>query len=307
MNINDLKYIVTIADEGSITKASNKLFVAQPSLSLCIKRIEENMRLKIFNRVGNGLALTKDGEFFCAYARRILNEYNALIRLKDDLNNLNGGKLSIGVTESLAPLVIPMVFVKFRDEYPEVDVEFIEDNSLSLENKLISGEIEAAFMHFPIINQSLYSTDFKSDRYVLYMRKSCIHHKKAFKVEGDDNLHINLKYLRNEPFAMTVTGGKTRSFYDSIFNCAGFTPNVVYRTQSMPTLQSLVEADYCSAIIPEHYFWGNEHQSEYLIIETDIPIENDYRYVVAHKEESLLSHATIRFLQLLKDGAFDIK
>ena len=64
MNINDLKYIVTIADEGSITKASNKLFVAQPSLSLCIKRIEENMRLKIFNRVGNGMALTKDGEFF---------------------------------------------------------------------------------------------------------------------------------------------------------------------------------------------------------------------------------------------------
>ena len=63
--------------------------------------------------------------------------------------------------------------------------------------------------------------------------------QKAFKVEGDDNLHgVNLKYLRNEPFAMTVTGGKTRSFYDSISNCAGFTPNVVYRTQSMPTLQS---------------------------------------------------------------------
>ncbi len=78
MTLQQLKYIITVSEEGSISKAANKLFISQPSLTNQIHEVENEFNIKIFNRTNKGIIVSQDGEIFLGYARQILTQYNML-------------------------------------------------------------------------------------------------------------------------------------------------------------------------------------------------------------------------------------
>ena len=74
MTLQQLKYVITAADAGSISKASKLLFISQPSLTNAIKDLEEEMNVSIFNRTNKGISISKEGEIFLGYARQVLEQ-----------------------------------------------------------------------------------------------------------------------------------------------------------------------------------------------------------------------------------------
>lgn len=96
LNVREIEYILTIANEGSITKAAQKLFIAQPSLSQVLKRVEAELGVSLFNRVKSRLKLTPEGEVFVSSGQEIME----IIRKLDDkfsvLSNAESGKLVVG-------------------------------------------------------------------------------------------------------------------------------------------------------------------------------------------------------------------
>ena len=74
MTLQQLKYIVTIAETGNITEAAKKLFISQPSLTNAVRELEKEMQITIFNRTNRGVALSNEGDVFLSYARQVLEQ-----------------------------------------------------------------------------------------------------------------------------------------------------------------------------------------------------------------------------------------
>lgn len=74
MTLQQLKYVITVAETGTITEAANKLYISQPSLTNAIHELEKEMNIIIFNRTNKGICLSKEGEAFLGYARQVLEQ-----------------------------------------------------------------------------------------------------------------------------------------------------------------------------------------------------------------------------------------
>ena len=101
MTTKELLYVKTVADEKNISKAAKKLFIAQPSLSQSIQRIEESVGTELFNRTSGGLTMTFAGERYYHMAVQVLKLYQDFEMEISDINNLKTGRIHLGTTNHL--------------------------------------------------------------------------------------------------------------------------------------------------------------------------------------------------------------
>ena len=107
MTSRELEYIKTVADEKSISSAARKLYIAQPSLSQSLQRIEENLGAKLFNRTPSGLTLTYAGERCYQMACQVLKIYSDFEAEISDINQLKTGRIVMGTTNHLGTVILP--------------------------------------------------------------------------------------------------------------------------------------------------------------------------------------------------------
>ncbi len=130
MEIATLRSLVTIAEEGSMTRAAAKLHLTQSAISMQIKRLEEGLSMKAFDRYSHGMAPTANGEQLIHYAQQMLS-------LNDEvLGRLTGsqfeGQLSLGVPSDIIEPYIPEILKAFVRDYPRVQVKLVTNNTLTL-------------------------------------------------------------------------------------------------------------------------------------------------------------------------------
>lgn len=149
MTSRELEYIKTVADEKSISSAARKLYIAQPSLSQSLQRIEENLGAKLFNRTPSGLTLTYAGERCYQMACQVLKIYSDFEAEISDINQLKTGRIVMGTTNHLGTVILPEILLEFKENSPSVELEILEDNTGNLEAKLLTGAMDFALLHAP--------------------------------------------------------------------------------------------------------------------------------------------------------------
>lgn len=140
MTSKELLYVKTIAEEKSISQAAKLLFIAQPSLSQALSRIEDNLGTPLFTRTTGGLNLTYAGERYYQTACRILKIYENLEGEISDINGLRTGRIRMGITNHLGTVVLPKILPPFRRQCPFIELEILEETTDKLENRLLSGQ-----------------------------------------------------------------------------------------------------------------------------------------------------------------------
>lgn len=140
MTTKELLYVKTVADEHNISKAAKKLFMAQPSLSQSIQRIEESIGMPLFHRTTTGLTLTFAGERYYHMAVQVLKMYEDFQLEISDINNLKTGRIHIGITNHLGTLVLPRVLPAYKNICPHVEITIHEENTAALEQQLLAGK-----------------------------------------------------------------------------------------------------------------------------------------------------------------------
>ena len=146
MELKELEYIVTIAEEGGISKAAKKLYLAQSSLSQFLSRYESELDVKLFQRTGSGVRPTAAGEVFIRNARQMLQQFE---RVKTELKEAElpkGGRISFGISSFRGAALIPPVLKRFQTAYPTVDVVISEHDSSVLRRKIAAGELDMALV-----------------------------------------------------------------------------------------------------------------------------------------------------------------
>ena len=117
MNTNQLKYIVTIAEELNITKASKKLFVSQSSLSQCIKNLEKELKITLFETNVTPLKLTYAGEVYVNWAKKVLNSQDEMLEKIKEISTQNDVRIIVGVATHRSIYLLPQVIKEFRKKY----------------------------------------------------------------------------------------------------------------------------------------------------------------------------------------------
>ena len=125
MNRSDLEKIVAIAEEGSMAKAAQRLYITQPALSKCLNRVEEELGEPLFLRRPNGLTLTYSGECLVQRAYQILRMYRDLETDFCDLNEMRRGVLRLGTARRISAVVLPEAIARFASRYPSIKNEIV--------------------------------------------------------------------------------------------------------------------------------------------------------------------------------------
>lgn len=149
MNLKELNYIVTIADEGSISRAAEKLYMAQSSLSQFLQLYEAELGAPLFMRTSRGVRPTASGSVFLNHARQILLQYHRAQSELWDIEELSGGRIELGISTFRGTYLLPPVLKRFRDRYPKIHVEITEKDSMYLEEMILEGLLDMALLALP--------------------------------------------------------------------------------------------------------------------------------------------------------------
>lgn len=149
MNLRDLSYIIAISEEKSISKAAERLFMAQSSLSQSLSTIERELDTKLFVRTSTGVRPTEAGRLMVSYAHHNLSDFHKLKDEIQDIDELKGGSVIMGISTFRGTFLMPEVLKEFRRAYPDIHVVIVEENSMILEQMLRAGTIDLAIIILP--------------------------------------------------------------------------------------------------------------------------------------------------------------
>lgn len=146
MHLHQLKYVREIArNDLSISKAAKALKTSQPSVSNQLQQLEEELRLKIFERRGKRLvAITPMGEKILVIAERVLHDINNIESLADESHDEEHGTLSLGTTQTQALYALPDAIKAFSERYPNVHLNMLQGTPREIAELAAAGEIDLA-------------------------------------------------------------------------------------------------------------------------------------------------------------------
>lgn len=146
MDLKKLNYFCALAQIGNFTHTATHLGIAQPALSMAIKKLEEEVGLKLVNRTERKMTLTSDGEVLLRHAQHILESVTQAEREIQELKGIETGSIQFGASSMLSSYYLPEVLAKFKKRYPKVRVTLIEAGTASLQQMLLEGELDLAMI-----------------------------------------------------------------------------------------------------------------------------------------------------------------
>lgn len=155
MTITQLKYLLAVAEFKNFTIAAENSFVTQPTLSMQIQKLEEELDVTIFNRKKKPIALTPIGEKIIEQAKLIVNESNRITDIVDQQKGFIGGEFRLGIIPTVMPTLLPYFLKNFLKKYPKVYLIIEELNTEEIIKKLNEGYLDAGIAATPLENESI--------------------------------------------------------------------------------------------------------------------------------------------------------
>lgn len=308
MNTKELQYFKMIADEKSISRAAKKLFIAQPSLSQYVKRIEESLGVQLFNRTSTGLNLTYAGERYYLMATQILKVYENFEFEISDINHLRTGHINIGITRLLGACLLPKVLPCFHSICPNIEISISEVTSILQEEQLLAGKLDFSLMHSPLPedrNKAINYEPLASDPFLIAIPMNSPLREKARPLKDGEKFQVlDLKELQDEPFIMTLKGQRIRQVSDRILRSAGIiNPKIFMESSTLDTVLRCVAVGLGVTLVPMRYMplSNIDIPPKYYAIP---PEYNAYwNQCIATQKDLYLSKASILFIRLVREFA----
>lgn len=166
-----LKVFYTAARHSSFSKAAEELFISQPAISKHIQALEQYFETKLFVRQGNKVGLTAEGKVLYDYASDVMERYKKMQYEMDQLAHRNRGQIRIGASTTLTQYVLPELLKEFRKEYPDIQLEIVNENTEQVETALMKKEIDLGMIEGRSKRRELKYTAFLRDELVLTTKK----------------------------------------------------------------------------------------------------------------------------------------
>jgi len=184
MTITQLKYTLAVAEHGNFTTASEKCFVTQPTLSMQVQKLEEELGVTIFNRSTKPLQVTEVGEKVLNQARKIIEESTRMNDVISEEKGVIGGTLKVGIIPTVTSTLLPLFLNIFTKKHKNVDLKIEEFNTETIVQKLEDNSIDCAIAATPLNNEKVIERPLYYEPFVAYVPK---HHS----LSGNKYLEID--------------------------------------------------------------------------------------------------------------------
>ena len=188
MTITQLKYVLAVAEYKNFTLAAEKCFVTQPTLSMQIQKIEEELSIQIFDRTKKPIQLTDIGQKIVNQAKNIVNEADRIHDIVEQQKGFIGGEFRLGIIPTIMPTLLPMFLNNFIKKYPKVKLIIEELNTEEIITKLNNGHLDAAIAATPLMEEKIKEIVLYFEPFVAYIPES--HHN--FQKEDIEVSDLNL-------------------------------------------------------------------------------------------------------------------
>lgn len=169
MTITQLQYILAVAEHKNFTLAAEKSFVTQPTLSMQIQKVEEELDVIIFDRTKKPIQVTEVGEQIVNQAKNIVLEATRMKDIVDQQKGFIGGQFRLGIIPTVMPTLLPMFLKTFTNKYPKVRLIIEELNTDAIIRKLKNGHLDAAIAATPLEEDKLKEIVLYFEPFVAYI------------------------------------------------------------------------------------------------------------------------------------------
>ena len=238
MTLRHLRIFVAVCETNSITAAGEKLFIAQPSVSLAIKELETHYGVKLFDRISKRLHLTAVGKQFLQYATHIVSLFE---EIETNLKNWDSiGKLRIGTSITIGNDLLPDLILALQAQYPDLTIEALVDNSKNIEAALLANQIDIGLIEGTCEHPYLYQEAFLQDELVFICHPT---HPFA-------NQDIDISMLHQQPFLLREKGSAGRELLECLLTTHQLTISTRFQSISTHALVKGVEANLGLSLLP---------------------------------------------------------
>lgn len=241
MKIQQLRYVVAVAEEQHFTRAAQQLHVAQPSLSQQVKALESELGAELFDRSRGAVTLTAAGEAFLPWARRALADLDAARAEVRELQGRRRGQLALGATPSLTTGLLPAVLARLHTAYPGIELRLHEAGSPDLALQVVDGRLDLALVILPTASTGVTTVALAEEELVLAVPPT---HALA----GTDRLPVSA--LRDVPLVVFREGYDLRVRTYALCRAAGFEPTLALEGGEMDGVLALAAAGLGPTVVP---------------------------------------------------------
>lgn len=314
-----MRYVKMVYEQRSFTRAAEKLFISQPSLSAMVKKVEAELGTAIFDRGTTPLELTEAGQAYIEYIEEIEQNEALLNEKLWDIQNLNKGHISVGGSNYILANILPLILQCIMPYYPGIVFETVEENSFSLHQMLLSGALDFVIDSSSTEDSSLSYHNLFEERILLAVPTQDPINSRLiqYQINVSDLGHIQWKSIclphelarmvLNRPFILLKSENDMYQRARDVFLYFKLQPQVILYLDQLNTSLQYTAHGLGSSFVTDTLFQYGNHYPNICLYAIDTP-SCQRKLCVVHKRGKYISKAGKLFIQTAQKLFFvDIK
>ncbi len=286
MNIRQLSHFVAVVEEKSVTRAAKRLNIAQPALSISIRKFEEQLGLSLFQRLDRQMLLTQEGKTLLTHAQKILRQVDDAKLAMNELKGLMKGEVRLGTPSMMGSYYFPEIIMAFKSCFPNLKMTVVEAGTQDIRAMIMAGEIDVGVIR---------NTDVPKELEVDPLLRS-----QMVAVVGKQHEYANRQALSFEDFfsqelVMFKPGYFHRDFIDEVCKVGGHQALFSFETNLLPMILSIVKREFAITALLELV---DDNESDLVGVPFEPPVYVDL--ALAWRKDGYLSKADKTFIDFVK-------
>jgi LysR family cyn operon transcriptional activator len=242
IKLRQLQYFLAVADKMHFSRAAEKVFVTQPTLSHQIAELESHVGTLLFDRTGKVVRLTEAGRLFATHATKALQELDSGCTALRELEGLQRGTLNIGASQSFVRKLLPPLLGDFMNGYPAIRLNIQEMTATQIERNLANGSLDLGIAFEPSVMEETEVEPILEERLLLVVGHN---HPLAHLTS------VQLRQLDDHPLVFFTQEFSTRRLVSNYFDTVSARLNLVCETNSIEVMLGVVMQTNVATILPE--------------------------------------------------------
>ena len=294
MTDREYLYISTIAQCGSITKAAEKLFIAQPSLTQSLQRIEGRYGTSFFRRGKSSLHLTEAGQHYLEAGEKIQQLYDQMVNEISSVSEEEQGQLNLGFTTFQGRMLLPEVLMRYRERFPMMTVNLFESSTGQLEQLAREGRLDVALIHTPF-------HDLQFNQIPLYKESFHLAISEAARLCMESSGQVTPELMNTLRFILPASNYRIRQVAERVCSTAGIVPKISYCTTNFLTSLSLAEKGLGATFVPRSYAKYYAPESQLLCIPFPAAWNANWELMAVYGEKRELPKPCLELIRIIQE------
>lgn len=296
---HEWRSVLQVAKDGTFSAAAKHLYISQPSLSQCIKKVETELGVRLFDRSQTPLALTPAGTIYVRQAKEILRIQQSLVQEVADLSELRTGSLTIGSSRTRTACFLIDPLVAFHRQYPGIQLAIKEAPVRTLEEYVASGTVDFALLYGSSLRPDFTSVALCREHTMLAVPKV---HPLA-RAHAEDKAPgfpcISFAAMSGEPFIRLQPTRQMAEVYEKLCESSGAKPQVIFEANSIIEASELCAAGFGATLVTDMLVQSWRWKEQAFFFELEEEVEDRQLLAVCSKQRQL-SLAAQRFIDFLR-------